>query len=238
MKNIKKNMTILLISIIVISIITLTMSIFVFLLLNKNDFISTILAILSIIFVIILLKLNEKFEYLRHNYNLEGLINQSETPFKINKNFTIESLSNHLIKNHNYIHHLNSNNFIILYKFENTNKKRRQSLKAILIYKQNIKFNSYSSNNAFEKLENELSKNNKYFKRSFIQFKIQEKSIDENNIEEANEIFFINHRKNNISLNNVIYSKKDKEIYFLHSKTFKPLNILNETINEIKMIIK
>jgi|SRR5690554_2906161 len=239
MQPLKQKMSKQLIIIISLTILILPSGFLTFVYLEKNPTISTILVIFAFILVILLLNIRNKFEYTKHEYHLVGLIENKEKPFKLSKPILNKDFYDYITKKLNYSHHHSDSTYTMYYKVDKgLSKKKNQTLFGIIVIHKNISFTDNITNNAFESLEKYLHKKIKYRQRIFYQFKDIKKSIDKNMQTDADHIFFINDRRNNLMLLNLVYNSLNNDIYYLHSKSFRPNNFINKPADYLDELIK
>lgn len=231
MKEFRTKMTGNLILLLLLAIVVITSAVISFMILVKYPIGSTLLIIIGVIAVYFLTKAKNQFEYNRHQYQLNGLLENKNNPFSIDKSILNNDFYKYLETKENYIHYRTDSVYTIYYKISGalTNKKTK-TLYAILILHTTVDFTSETTSNAFETLERYLYKKEKYQQRIFYQFKQTTDPLNKKFQNEADHIFFINDKKNNIILLNVITNPKTNKVYFLNSKKFKPSNFLNSSL--------
>lgn len=241
MKNLKTKMRSQLIIIILLAIVIIAsvVSAFVLLLSSLANY-SILVIVVTIIVTIILLKVKNNFEYTRHMYTLEELLRNAEKPFKLNKAILNDNYLSQLITKFNYQLYTKTNDYKLYYKIEHglTKQKRNRILYAILIINNDISFIDKQTNQAYYDLERSLTKKDRYDKRIFFQFKTTKDTFTDEDIEDANKIFFLSVPNENIVVLNTIYDLKNKNIYYLYSNEVKKPYILDIAYNELNKLIK
>ncbi len=239
MKKVRKQMLKYLIYILIFTILIIGSVIFVILQFNNDSLWASLVIVLALILTFILMKFYNEFNYLKHEFVMVSLIENNEKPIPTEINIADVSFERHIIDKLGYKHYKNQPNYSIYYKVDKglTKRKSQSTLYAILLYKKELSFIDDSSNKMFEDLEKSLYKKEKYRQRVFLQLKQTADHFTKENIEDTNKIFFISHRRNNIVVLNLLFSKKLKELYYLHSNTIKQPSYLNIAYEEINKLL-
>lgn len=239
MKNLQKKLRIYLITMLLISVSIITLIVLILLKISSIDLLTSALIIIAVILTLLLLQVYGRFDYLKHLNTYNNLISKNKKPFKINKINLLDNINKILVEEMNYNFHHNSKDFKIYYKVGDglTKRKRHRTLFAVLVFKENISFVDHKSTYAFERLEKALHKKEKYNQRVFIQLKESTKEFSKTEVEDANKIFFINSRKANVVVINVLYYKPKELVYFLFSDEVKIPYYLKRGYDEIDKII-
>lgn len=239
MKNLQKKMRMYLIIMFLLSVAIITAIVLVLLNINSISLLTSVLIVLSVVLTLALLQVYGRFDYLKHENIYNNLIAKNKKPFKINKHNLLNNINKILMEEMNYNFNHSTQDLNMYYKVGDglTKRKRQRTLFAVLVFKENISFVDQKSTYAFEKLEKDLHKKEKYNQRVFIQFKESTKKFDKKEIEDANKIFFINSRGSNVVVINVLYYKSKDLIYFLYSNKVKIPYYLKRGYDEIDNII-
>lgn len=231
MKEFRTKMRRNLIILLILAVVVIITAVISFMTIFQYPLISSLSIIIAIISVYFLTKTKSQFEYNRHQYQLNGLLEYKNKPFNIKKQILNNEFYRFLETKENYKHYRTDTIYTIYYKVSKglTNKKTK-TLYAILVLHSNVDFTSETTSNAFESLERYLYKKEKYHQRIFYQFKTTNSPLNNKVQTEADHIFFINDKKNNIILLNVILNPKTNKVYFLNSQKFKPSNFLSTSL--------
>lgn len=236
----KKKMQSNLILIILLSILSLSGAVLAIVFIKSHDLISLLLVLTSLMLLIVLLNRKNKFEFYKHEYNLLGLLENKNKPYILNDTILTKHFYTFLEKRHSFKHFQTTSNYSVYYKVssEFTNNNKNQTLFAILVFHKDESFIGDLSTNTFENLERYLHKKEKYRQRVFFQFKDVKTDINKKLEDDADHVFFLNHKRDNIVVLNVSYNSLTKEIYYLNSDVFKSFKFLDQSIKYLNSIVK
>lgn len=223
---------------IVIFILTIILSVLFGILKIKTDIKLMIIAIVLIIAMVFLVKLKASFDYYSYIYSLDTLINNSNKPIKITKALYTKSWFK-LIEDNNYKLYSKNNLFSLYYRFVNIGKsKKTKSAVFLVVMHQDIDFHNDEITKSINSFENEFLRKERFYNYIILQFKHTVK-LDQNNIKNANKVFFSKEGKYNyVVIINSLFSTSENLVYFLHSKNNYYPNIFYEFgVNEIKNLI-
>lgn len=236
MKNLKRKMNLYLVLLLSLSAALLTVLIILLVRIEKVDLLSIFLIIGAIGMVYLLLKLYDRFDYLKHEYILVSLMTnkQGEIKFNPKKTFNLRDV----LKSLDYQHFKSTNDFSIYYKISSgiTKKKRNNTLYAVSVFNRNIAFSDDKTTNAFIDLEQSLYKKEKYYNQIFIQLKEKNGKFEEEEKLDADKIFFVTTRKVNVVLLNALYNINNNSAYYLFNSNIKLPYYLNAGYLELEEI--
>lgn len=239
MEKIRSKQTFLLTLLIITGVLLVTTAI-LFLINVENSILILILLPITLVLLIGFLYIKYKYDLATHSYQISRLLNSTEHDHKYKLNSFDQSFDTYLIQNKNYDLFYKDGNLSTFYKIGSgrTDKKRDTTLYSITILKDHtILFRSDLINKVLFNLENSLPKHTKYNKSIFYIFKTVDEFTQES-IDDANFVYFKKERKFDIILINVLLSKKDQTIYFLHTKDYAPTPYYRFAIDELIKILE
>lgn len=237
MKNLKTYL-ILLILLAILSISGMFFSLI--LLLNDKLLISAIFLLVSIGITVLLVKLKNDFDYLRHTTLLNDLINNKNSSYILKNAILDKKFYQRITGSHNYKRFEDNDNYSLYYKidFGITKIKRNRILFVILVLKDNTSFIDSKMNAVFSKLERSFTKKDYYNKRIFYQFKEAKAPFSDEVINDADQIFFLTTKDDDIAIINVLYSSEKGEVYYLNADDVRKPYILTLAYENLNKIMK
>lgn len=224
---------------ITLSTIILGLSVTAFiLLLGEHSLLGSIILIFTIILVFVNIKIKNHFDFLRHSSLIQNLIKNRNQPYKTNNKLSINFLHKRLT-DLNFDIFNSKNAFDVYYKvdYDETKRAGNKILYAIIVLKSDISFIDNKLMQAFEDLENSFpNRKVKYNKRLFYVFKRTNGKFTNEEIIDANKVFFLSLRRVNIVILNILYNDL-KDLYYLNAPNIKTPHIFSLAYKSIKDII-
>lgn len=236
MKKIKLHLILMvIISLVIMSLVIMAL---IFLLTSRAE-ISLILVIVAIGLAFLLFKIKTEFDYLRHTLIIEELLKNKAGIKKIKYKLLNDNFYNDKLTKLNYVLHHRTSEYDLYYKVDKgiSPGKNNQILYAILIVDEGISFIDKKTSDAFQKLEQALPKNVRYNKRIFYQFKKTSNAFTENDISDADKIFFLSMNHVNVVVLNVLYNDNTNSLYYLNANKIKLPYLLKIAYDELIKVI-
>ncbi len=183
----------------------------------------SLVLVLIIVFVFVLFWFKPRIVYYATVYQWLRLKEGSEPIKQINVDLTtslVKSLEEKTFKLFK-----NTDSFSLFYRYLKDYKKittKRGSLEIFVIIKDDLPLNHSSIHNTVNMIEETLKKDKKRFLNYVvIQVKLVS-SITKELIDEADQVAFDKHGAVRVSIINVLYEQNNKNIYYLHNKSYVP----------------
>lgn len=240
MEKIRNKMRIYLILILIFSVAIIATSVTGFILISKNEILSTVLILTAVVILFFTLKFNTEFEINRHQYIHLSMLKYKDNSILKNSNLLNSKHHDYLIKLLNYKTKASGDDYTLYYKIDDgiNTKRRNKTLYAFIIFKKDIMFEDRELSDIFENLERSLAKGESFYNRIFFQMKLTNSKFTTDDIKNADRIFFIKHRRNSVVVLNVLHNPINHEIYYLRSKSYKPVFYLDYAINKLEKILE
>lgn len=220
-------------------VMSIALSILIFLLDSINmDQKLIIFSIFMLIILAIILKLNKQYKIYDYLFKLNILLETANKPINSKTNTDDEGFIEKLSIN-GYKIHKSYPNFDTYFRFENLLQRSNKTKTAYIIVriKTNLKFTSDEITKAINLFEDDYTKKEKFRNHFIMIFKTADE-FDATNKTEVEDVLFINPVKNhNLVLINILFSRKEKKVYYINSKNHNPNQYYNYVVKEIEKLI-
>lgn len=238
MQKIRKNQTILFISMMVTAVVLIISLVFTIIFFS-DYLVSTILLFTSLSLLGLLLFLNNKFQRQTIFHKYARLIETSNPAYQLKQPIYTNLWLVGLDKKHHYKLYVHREKYSIYYKVADgqSNHKRHQTLFTLLqIHDEDFSFEDIGSAKDMMTFEKELFKTTKFYHQVIFQIKAG-KELTKEKMDSTQKVLFINQNKHNLILINVYFFKESNLVYYLNSDIFEPNAYYKLAVNELKKLL-